>query len=654
MKMKFLELIINTKKEPINFPFSETFTYNYGKMGAGKTTIVKLLSFCLGENLVETPALQQEFVSAKLHLVLGKNDVYLTRDIYENKVLVEWKELNVEDAGKYVQVPINGDKGVSLLPDAHIENLSDMLFYLIGSMPPKVRKNKTTEASELVRLSFRNIMWFWNLDQDSIDSSFFHLEEKNGFHRYASRDVMRMVLGYYYEKIAMLENELSSIQSIKRGVQESINQLTEFLKEHEIDDISLIDKKIEELKETLRTVECNRVDSLEKIAFMKPHVTDKLRHEIHQYVKDISTIESAIINITKQIELKKQLQEEYFYASIKAKNLEIARDILKDVGFQTCPECGKEVTKTPNNICSLCKQDVESEGVNRYSQMEIDLIERRNEITYSLNKMMEQKGILSKQLKDLVFEKEKLDVLLTKEESEYDSLYLSNIKQIDNQIQILNSDIRYWNKIRILPLKIQSLYTELGIIVSDEEKKKNEIQSAKENADMQENQLEKLKEIFLDTLNKVNFPGIQQSDSVYMTTKDFYPKILTKDNDIYEIDFIKLSSGGKKTIYKACFAIALQRLMALSNSRNEIPFPNVLIIDTPMKNISERENKDIFESFYKYIYNILQNELKDLQLIIIDKEFYAPDKSYKLDILSKHMTNDNPQYPGLIHYYKGH
>jgi hypothetical protein len=135
-----------------------------------------------------------------------------------------------------------------------------------------------------------------------------------------------------------------------------------------------------------------------------------------------------------------------------------------------------------------------------------------------------------------------------------------------------------------------------------------------------------------------------------MDTSNFYPRILTKDNDIYEMEFVNLSSGGKKTIFKCCFAFAIQQLI----KNQEIPFPNILIIDTPMKNISERENREAFESFYKFVYDIMSNELKDMQLIIIDKELYPPNKGIRVDVLSKHMTPDDPTHPGLIDYYSGH
>ncbi len=655
MKMRLLKLIIKTKKDEIEFPFSKSLTYIYGKMGAGKTTVTRLISYCFGEELINTPALQQEFVGASLNLFIGNNFVILSRDIYEKgKILVEWKAIEDKSNTRYVQVPIDGTKDESVLPDEHIENISDMLFYLMGVTSPKVRRNKTSENSTLIRLSFKNIMWFWYLDQDSIDSSFFHLEEKKGFYKNSSRDVMRMILGFYYERIASLENELSVLHAQRLGLEESILLLTMFLNENGIESLETIEATIIDLQIGKQDATSERDKAIQNIWYSKTHIVDKLRIELRKYLANIKEMENASEDVTKQIEIKRQLKEEYFFASIKSKNLNVARDILKDVEFKACPQCGIEIKATDSkDNCFLCHRTINKDTA-KYTQIESDLIDRRRELEDSLSRMLEQQTILLKQLDLQRSKKQELDIVLTKEEKEYDSLYLANIKQFDKQLDIKDSEIKYWEKIKELPRKIDLLKTKLHKIQSDELSKKEELIEAKEESDKQENRLEELKKIFIKTLNRVKFPGIQPSDSVYLTTKDFYPKILTKDNDIYEIDFIRLSSGGKKTIFKACFAFAIQQLLINKENSEDIPFPNILIIDTPMKNISERENQDIFQSFYEFVYDVMQGELKDLQLIIVDKEFYQPDETFELPYISKHMTPDDPNNPGLIPYYRGH
>jgi hypothetical protein len=80
--------------------------------------------------------------------------------------------------------------------------------------------------------------------------------------------------------------------------------------------------------------------------------------------------------------------------------------------------------------------------------------------------------------------------------------------------------------------------------------------------------------------------------------------------------------------------------------------PDFLIVDTPMKNIGEDVNRDIFESFYSYLYKLASGPLSKTQFIVIDKEFIASsDKG--LALRERLMKPKDPKYPPLISYYEG-
>jgi len=100
-----------------------------------------------------------------------------------------------------------------IIPATEVEVLSDLLFYLVGIQPPRVRKSRQRENSELNRLSIRDLLWYCYLDQDSMDSSFFHLDaEANPFKRNKSRDVLRFIVGFHQEKVSELETQLQEVR----------------------------------------------------------------------------------------------------------------------------------------------------------------------------------------------------------------------------------------------------------------------------------------------------------------------------------------------------------------------------------------------------------------------------------------------------------
>jgi hypothetical protein len=83
------------------------------------------------------------------------------------------------------------------------------------------------------------------------------------------------------------------------------------------------------------------------------------------------------------------------------------------------------------------------------------------------------------------------------------------------------------------------------------------------------------------------------------------------------------------------------------------PLPSLMIIDSPMKNISERENRQQFERFHQMLYRLLESELAGTQLILIDKEMFPPDRAAGFSFLARHMTPDQADAPPLIPYYRG-
>jgi hypothetical protein len=97
--MKFFidELQINCKSSIELLKLTE-FNYFHGRMGAGKSTIARLIDFCLGGRLAYTPALQAEFKSASIYLRVEGVAVILTRAANQNSVRAQWtKESDLFD-----------------------------------------------------------------------------------------------------------------------------------------------------------------------------------------------------------------------------------------------------------------------------------------------------------------------------------------------------------------------------------------------------------------------------------------------------------------------------------------------------------------------------------------------------------------------------
>lgn len=181
-------------------------------------------------------------------------------------------------------------------------------------------------------------------------------------------------------------------------------------------------------------------------------------------------------------------------------------------------------------------------------------------------------------------------------------------------------------------------------------KTRSELKEARERAEKDTQNLSRLKELFIDCLVRAKIPGFLPDDIVEMKQPHFLPEVASAGSgDLAVTSFTNLGSGGKKTLFKCCFAVAVHRLAVEVGAM----LPTLLIIDSPMKNISERENRAQFEGFFEMLYDLCNSELKGTQFILIDKELCPPPEGFLPSFKARHMTPDDDKNPPLIRYYRG-
>src|SRR5262249_44955347 len=139
---------------------------------------------------------------------------------------------------------------------------------------------------------------------------------------------------------------------------------------------------------------------------------------------------------------------------------------------------------------------------------------------------------------------------------------------------------------------VQEQRQEIAALEAKESGLRAELADARTAAESDAENLDRLRNNFLDCLLRTGLPGIEDDDNVTIPTKTFFPVVTGPNEDDDQItSFTTISSGGKKNLFKACFAVAMHRVAASLKA----PLPELLIIDSAMKNISERENREQFE-----------------------------------------------------------
>ena len=80
------KLDLALKRGEVTIPF-EDVNYFWGEMGAGKTSIARLVDYCLGGDIELSPALQGEFVGASISLSLEQGDLTIERPRESDRII---------------------------------------------------------------------------------------------------------------------------------------------------------------------------------------------------------------------------------------------------------------------------------------------------------------------------------------------------------------------------------------------------------------------------------------------------------------------------------------------------------------------------------------------------------------------------------------
>lgn len=650
MKFRLNSLVLGLRRGEVVIDFADV-SYFWGQMGAGKTSIVRMIDYCLGGDIELSPAMQSEFVTATLNLSLARGDVSIERPRDATNIIANW---GAGDSAFSVTVPARRADG-EVLPGTGVEQLSDLLFWLNGINPPRVRKSKLNEDSETNRLSIRDLLWYCILDQDEIDSSFFQLEDAAPFYkRLKSRDVLRYVVGFHDERVAELEATLDQLRGERHALSGALAALTQALKEVGVNSELEISERISALVSEAEQVQ-SEIEAARHAADTErqtTHAADQLRERARSLGVAIAEIDDAIVSIRESQARDQRHLHEIETLSLKFRRSISARAVLVGVNFQSCPRCAQLLPEREKNCCFVCGQTDQVELIDPTdsARVERDAKIRISELAELLAKHSEQLARLKQDRNNLSIEKNRVERERNEALNRYDTAYLSTMLTKERKRASLLQEVENLSELGRLPKMVEAQKSELAAVIEKERQLRTELKGARADAESDETILTRLKSFFLDCLVRAGVPGITPNDRVEISPMTFFPTVHGPDlDDLAVTTFSNLSSGGKKTLFKCCFAIAVHRLAV----QLKAPLPQFLIIDSPMKNISERENRDQFEGFYRMLYELKDSELGNIQLILVDKEFSPPESVPKFSLIQRHMRPGDSESPPLIPYYEG-
>lgn len=645
MNLRLLELRVTTRRTVETFLFSQQVTFLYGPLGAGKSSVARLIDYCLGGRLERTPAIQLEFVGARLRLEIGSSVVQLERTATDTGVVrVSWVAANGEENS--LNAPL--DAGPSPIHADNVWNLSDLIFALAKVEPIRVRKSKRDPQSQLVRLSFRDLLWYCYLKQDKLDGSFFRLEDT--FKKYKSMDVMRFVTGLYSERLSELESKLVAAQDAQRSKRDAVIQFRTLLEQMSFgSDLELaakIDKTRTELKAAIEARE-----TLDKEHSVTTHVLEPLRQELRLLTQQIGDEEQVLFDLKQRIQDQVSVRSELITSKLKAERSDIASSLLGRVKYVRCPCCGGALAPerfSNPNACELCGTDkatLEPE-VARTEAFEQTLNLRIDELSDSINRHKRAYGRQERGLSEVRALKVAKDAELDTEMRRYDSAFVASARAADRRVAMLQERVASLRRMAKLPEAVTALEQEAGELQGQIDAFRSAVDEERRRLRTADNNIRALEDRFLQVMLRVGFPGVDASDRVEIDPRNWEPRVVHGDNREVVWGFFEAGSGGKKTLFNVCYALALHEVA----SEHNLHLPNFLIIDSPSKNFGREVNRPLATAMFQYAYALSLSH--NIQLLVIDPDF-VPAVDSQIMMIERLMKSGDREHPPLISYYQG-
>lgn len=640
--LKKIVLAFRKSTEVLEFPH---ISYFYGPIGSGKSSIARLIDYCLGGNVAWTWALQQELVSATLDLYINETSLSLQRARDSMMLIASWT-----DGGEQLQLTLPARKAEGeVMHGTGIEVLSDLIFYLAEVEPPKVRRQKDSSKEHLERLSFRELFRFCYLDQDGMDNVFFKLDSENYAVQRKSVDALRYLLGYHQEKLAQLEIELQNIRDKRLARQAGADALEKALMTAGFDDAQSIENKIEETKLEIENAK-KRAAAARANRGDLPHAVDELRSAARNLTRELFANEQALIDLDTRIDELVRHDNELRMLSMRFQRTATARSIVGGVDFKECPRCTQQLPIREPELCSVCGQTEHincAENALSEDVVKQDLRVRQAELRETISKMKIEQRRLAARKDELQAEKSQIQNAFNSQMREYDSTFVSQALEHERIVVTQEQKLNALLHNRKLPDILADQRSSAELLAGEEAEVRARLDSLRKTAFRDRKNIEKLGQLFLDCLLRVKFPDVKSTFVVDIDPSTFLPKItFGADDGFVALSFANAGSGGMKSLFKTCYALAIHRLCVTLNSE----LPNLLIIDTATKNVSSVENPEVVSAFYNLVYELASTELKNTQFIILDNEYTEPPSQLELGVKIRHMINGSEENPPLIPY----
>lgn len=603
IRIKLVSLTLIGTRKNYTVQFRDGFNYISGHTSTGKTSILEMIDYALGskrhKSYIEIGSACSQ---VELVLFIGNEKYRLRRQLFNFKAAVIIETWN-EEKQKFLFY-----NRLEVDTPSNPKSLSAFLIEKMGLA-------NMTISGQL--FSFRDLYKYCYIKQTEIDNEDI-LGEKSWEKDFKRKATFEIIFNIYDKTLEEFKSSLEEKREEAKELAIKISGIQEFLKSIDVADLQECTQKKVELEQEIRTLQ-QQLSNIKKDKGLDSAASMALREEIEQLKNELQKIAEQKSD-QKQYLNKLRLLYNQYASEIEKKELAIEGCIaFNQYEFLFCPNCLKSIAHIDSvEVCCLCgseKSDDKSELI--LIKKDISVIRRKsNEL-----------------LKFTEIEDHKYDAILRNEanykaklhECEIELLQLAKdyINPNIQQIEYFNYEIGKKNRLIFELQKDVKMFEEVDRyqqLIKDKNISiqilKANIKALSENAVDKQKLLNDLSQMFKRILEAFKYPKL---NTAYIDEKRYLPYVRGRKYD-------DIGSLAGVTLITMAYYLAVM----LVGESTKFCHPNLLIIDSPRKNLGaqaakneDEEFKDekIFNATIKYLYETAESNKENIQLIVVNNGY---------------------------------
>ena len=603
VKMKLVSLTLIGARKNYVVKFRDGFNYISGHTSTGKTSILEMIDYALGskghKSYIEMGA---TCTHVELVLYIGNEKFRIRRQLFDFKAAVI-----VEDWNEEKQTFLFYNRFEIDAP-SNPKSLSAFLIEKIGLT------NMTISGQTF---SFRDLYKYCYIKQTEIDNEDI-LGEKSWEKNFKRKATFEIIFNIYDKTLEEFKSSLEEKKNEARELAIKLSGIQDFLKSVDIADLQECTQREVKLRQEIEALQ-QQLSLIKQSSEVAPEASMALRNEIEQTKVYLEKIVEEKTDQEQYLNKLRLLYNQY-NSEIEKKELAIDGYIaFNQYEFIFCPNCLKPISRPDSvEVCCLCgseKNDNKSELI--ILKKDISTIRRKS------NELLRFIDVEDQKYDEILRKEKELKNKLYEEELELQHLSKDYITPNMQQIEYINYEIGKKNRLIFESQKNLSMFEEVERYQQLIKAKESAIQNLKDNIKTltqntidKEELMGKLSKTFENILSAFEFPKLS---AACIDEKNYLPYVRgRKYDDIGSLAAVTL------------ITIAYYLSILLVGSSDEFRHPNLLVIDSPRKNLGaqaaqneEQEFRDekIFNATIKYLYDTAESMKDIIQLIVVNNGY---------------------------------